>query len=334
MDIFISSILLVTQMTLQVCLQPNQFFLEEEQAYFQTESKGVSQTEFELVGGLIFIEAELNGKKEKFILDTGSPHLMLNAKKENSKKSGMTLHSVGGSKGIYKKKGVDFDWNGINVKHQKTYSVDLQNIAKVKNKDFAGLVGYDQMRGKELVIDYEKKKVFLVSRKNKAFFANHKKVEKVWFRMVGHIPVVKVKIGKKRFYFGIDTGAEINVIDKRLKRKIPKELIGVDFESAVLGSNDEKMPVSAMQIKSVKVGKSYYEDMPFAFTDLSFLTNEEGFTIDGLLGYHFLKQANFSINYRKKQLCKWELKTKDNEPIQLAVSKKKIKITKPLFYHN
>ena len=81
----------------------------------------------------------------------------------------------------------------------------------------------------------------------------------------------------------------------------------------------------------MKVGKLYYKNQPFAFADLSFLQGENGVQLDGLLGYPFLKEALFSINFRKKQLCKWELKVKNDEPIQLAISKKRIKITKPFY---
>ena len=73
------------------------------------------------------------------------------------------------------------------------------------------------------------------------------------------------------------------------------------------------------------------DNLPFAFADLSFLQSEYEIKLDGLLGYPFLKEALFSINFRKKYLCKWELKGKDDETIQLAVSRKKIKITQALF---
>ncbi len=310
--------------------------------YFMTQSEYVTQSDFELVGGLIFVEAELNGKKEKFILDTGAPHFLLNERDSNQKrrKSNLWMNGVGGNKKMAKVRGVKFDWQGITARNNVKYAVDLENIAKAKKRDFAGLIGYDQVRNKEVVLDYEKQKVFLLSRKNKDFFKNYNQVDKIWFRIIGHLPVVKVKIGKKKFYFGIDTGAEVNVIEKRLLKKIPKELIKIGFNRLVVGKDSLDIQVHGMKLESIKVGKSQYENIPFVFTDLSFLNRNSDFKIDGLLGYEFLKRGIFSINYRKKQFNKWELKPQTYQksieekiPNNLFSKKKKISIlflTKPV----
>ena len=318
------------QMTFQS--EPLQFNFQED--YFETEAEGVMQSDFELVGGLIFLKANLEGQSQPFILDTGSPHLMLNSSLSGKKKNNrneLEINGIGGKKRMEKMYKVNFDWQGINVKREASYAIDLDRIARIKKRDFAGLISYDQVKRKELLIDYEKEKVFLISKSNKAFFENYDKSDKVWFRMVGHLPVIKVKIGNKRYYFGIDTGAEINVIDKRLRKRIPKDMIEADFLGLIIGGNNQKIQVNHIKVKEMKVGKSYYKNQPFAFADLSFLQGEDGIQLDGLLGYPFLKEALFSINFRKKQLCKWELKVKDDEQIQLAISKKRIKITKPFY---
>ncbi|MFK8006602.1 MAG: retropepsin-like aspartic protease [Saprospiraceae bacterium] len=332
MNTFIASLLMVTHLNVQMTFQSEPLRFNFQEDYFQTDAQGVIQSDFELVGGLIFLNADLEGESHPFILDTGSPHLLLNSSLSKKNKNGFEISGVGGKKRVKKLYKVNFDWQGINVKRESSYAVNLGNIARIKKRDFAGLISYDQVKRKELLIDYEKEKVFLISKSNKTFFENYDKSDKIWFRMVGHIPVVKVKIGNKRYYFGIDTGAEINVIDKRLRKRLPKDMVASDFLGLIMGGDNKKIEVNHIQVKEMKVGKSYYKNQPFAFADLSFLQGEDGIQLDGLLGYPFLKEALFSINYRKKQLCKWELKARDDEPIQVAISKKRIKITKP-FYH-
>lgn len=333
MQVLITTILMVSHLNLQLYTQPDFVNDTFEQPYFETEANGVEDAEFELVGGLIFVEAELNGKKEKFILDTGAPHLLLNTDKHQPKQPTFLMNGIGGSKGAYAARNIDFDWNGVTAKREESYSVDLENIARAKGRDFAGLISYDQVKRHEVVIDYERKRLFLVSKKNKEFFQNHEKVDKVWFRMIGHMPVVKVKIGKRRYYFGIDTGAEVNVIDQRLKNKIPEALIEHTYVTSILGGNEEKVTARTTQLKSIKVGKSNYKDMSFAYADLSFMSQEPGKSIDGLLGYPFLSKANFSINYRKKQLCKWEPKPQEVDPdVQLATTENNT-VTKSPSHH-
>ncbi|HFC01087.1 MAG TPA: hypothetical protein ENJ53_09815 [Phaeodactylibacter sp.] len=148
----------------------------------------------------------------------------------------------------------------------------------------------------------------MISKSNKTFFDNHEEMGKVKFRMVGHMPIVKVKIGGKRFYFAIDTGAEVNVIDQRLKKKIPKDMIDVIYTGAMIGGDNQQLPMTNMKIKSIKVGEEQYNNMPFAFADLSFLNKNGHYKIDGLLGFPFLKKGLFCIDFRKKQLVRWKLK--------------------------
>lgn len=335
MNTFIASLLMITHLNVQMTFEPEPSQLIFQENYFQTQAAGVIASDFELEGGLIFLDANLDGRSQSFIMDTGSPHFLLNStasRKKFNHKNGFEIHGIGGKKKVKRLYKINFDWQGINLKREVSYALDLENIARVKKRDFAGLISYDQVKRKELLIDYEKKKLFLISKSNKNFFEHYEKSDKVWIRMVGHIPVIKVKIGNKKYYFGIDTGAEINVIDHRLKKRLPEDMINSGFLGLVMGGSNEQVQVNHIQVKEMKVGKSYYKNQPFAFADLSFLQGDSGMRIDGLLGYPFLQEALFSINYRKKQLCKWELKVKDDELIQLAISKKKIKLTKP-FYH-
>jgi len=268
--------------------------------------KELIQADFDLAGGLILVDAELNGTTGKFVFDTGAPHLFFNSKNGIGKKSKQKIVGVGGHQILNIKKGVKVNWSGQEIKNKNTYGLDLSHIEKAKGKEIAGLLGYETVRGKELVIDYKAQKLYLVSKKNKSFFAGHEKIDKVFFKMEGHIPVIRVRFGKKNFYFGIDTGAEVNVIDKKLKGKIPKELIEEISSTKIVGIQVDEGESNFVKIKSSKVGKSTYHDLEYVFADLSNFHEGNGFQLDGFLGYSFLKQANFSINYRKNQLITWQ----------------------------
>jgi len=268
--------------------------------------KDLIQANFDLAGGLILIDAELNGSTEQFVFDTGAPHLFLNTKNNQGKKSKHTIVGVGGQQTLNVRKNVTVNWSGHDISNRHTYGLDMSHIERVKGKEIAGLLGYEVVKGKELFIDYKSQKLYLISKKNNTFFTGHEKADKVFFRMEGHIPVIRVRFGKRNFYFGIDTGAEVNVIDKKLKNRIPKELIAEMTSTKVMGIHEEKGQSNGAKIKTTKVGKSTYQNMEFIFADLSNFRDSNGFQLDGFLGYPFLKQANFSINYRKNQLIRWE----------------------------
>ena len=264
------------------------------------------QANFDLAGGLILVDAEVNGNKEQFVFDTGAPHLFLNSKNNKGKKSKHTIVGVGGHQTLNVRKNVKVNWSGQDISTKHTYGLDMSHIERVKGKEIAGLLGYEVVKGKELFVDYNAQKLYLISEKNNSFFAGYEKADKVFFRLEGHIPVIRVRFGKRNFYFGIDTGAEVNVIDEKLKGKIPKELIEEMSYTKVMGIQAEKETSNCAKIKSTKVGKSTYENMEFILADLSNFREGNGLQLDGFLGYPFLKQANFSINYRKNQLIRWE----------------------------
>ena len=284
--------------------------------------KDLIQSDFNLAGGLILVDAELNGSKEQFVFDTGAPHLFLNTKKNQGKKSKHRIVGVGGQQTLNVRKNVTVNWSGQEINDKHTYGLDLSHIERAKGKKIAGLLGYEMVKGKELFIDYKSQKLYLISKHNESFFSGHEKADRVFFRMEGHIPVVRVRFGKKCFYFGIDTGAEINVIDENLRGKIPKELIEEMTSTKVIGIQAEKGKTNCAKIKSTKVGKSSYENMEYVFADLTNFQVNNGFQLDGFLGYPFLKQANFSINYRKNQLIRWELIT-PNPDLKLVQTEEK-----------
>ena len=74
---------------------------------------------------------------------------------------------------------------------------------------------------KEVVIDYENNSLlYLIGKSNKTFFEGQKiRGQSSYFQMCRtHSSSSNAKIGKKIFYFGIDTGAEVNVIDLKAKK--------------------------------------------------------------------------------------------------------------------
>ena len=281
-------------------------YAKKQQRKSADKKEDLVQADFDLAGGLILVDADINGSTGQFVFDTGAPHLFLNSKNRKGKDSKHTIVGVGGHQTLKVNKNIKVNWSGQEIKNRNTYGLDLSHIEKAKGKEIAGLLGYETVKGKELFIDYKAQKLYLVSNKNKSFFAGHENVDRVFFKLEGHIPVIRVRFGKKNFYFGIDTGAEVNVIDEKLKGKIPKELIEEMASTKIVGIQVDKEESNFIKVKSTRVGKSTYQDLEYVFVDLSGFRAGNGYQLDGFLGYSFLKQANFSINYRKNQLIRWE----------------------------
>jgi len=84
------------------------------------------QANFELAGGLILVDAELDGTTEQFVFDTGAPHLFLNSKNRKGKKSKHTVVGVGGQQTLDVRKNVTVNWSGQDISSKHTYGLDMR----------------------------------------------------------------------------------------------------------------------------------------------------------------------------------------------------------------
>lgn len=263
------------------------------------------ETTFELAGGLIFIpgggESAVAGD---YLLDTGAPTLILN-QKERDVASGTKMVSLGGSAAVGCKKVRNFAVRGVNLGTIYSYTTDLSHLERVKRKAICGILGYKVFRSLELFIDYDKRYLLLFEAGSSVLHQEVQPKETIRFYQKGHFPIVKVKIGGRNYFFGLDTGAEVNVFSlrwlKRMKRKFPEHWM----QKNIQGINRTSVSSQACTLPAITVGETTYSDLDFVFTDLSHLNRGDGFELDGILGFPFLSSGKFSINYKNRRLYLW-----------------------------
>ena len=264
------------------------------------------ETKFELNGGLIFIAAgEENEGMANLLLDTGAPTLILN-QAVSEKETKLRVISVNGSCPITSKKLKNFKIQGMSIGKTRSYATDLSQLERIKKEKIGGIVGYHILKPFELFIDYERKYLMLFEPGASDLHSYIKPIGEIDFKLREHFPIVKVMIGNKKYYFGIDTGAEVNVINKRLKQKICRQ---IDFEkktTRVHGIGGVSMVVEMGDLPEISVDQEIYEDVPFVFADLSRINSSTSFELDGILGFPFLSSGKFSINFKEGKLYQWD----------------------------
>ncbi len=271
------------------------------------------ETKFELNGGLIFIDAgEENEGMASLLLDTGAPNLILN-QRIGEKETKLRVVSVNGSCPITSKKLKNFHLQGLSLGKIRSYATDLSQLEKIKNEKIGGIIGYHILKPFELFIDYDRKYLMLFEPGSSDLHSYIKPVRTMDFKLREHFPIVKVMIGKKKYYFGIDTGAEVNVINKRLQRKICKKVEMVKKrKTRVHGIGGVSLVVEMGDLPQITVDEEVYEDVSFVFADLSGINNSTSFELDGILGFPFLSSGKFSINFKEGKLYEW------NDPLEEA----------------
>lgn len=287
-------------------------------AFFDATAKGEHHTAtttitntivpFTMIEGMMLVEAYVNEVKGNFIIDTGAPTLVLNEKPTDSKQ-----HN---GRGISEGLATDeisvraFSWSSIQKKDLPAFKVDISHLEQVSNTEIAGIIGYDILKDISLFVNYNNQTVQLRPTNHTT---NQRPIAVIPFTMQGHLPVIKVKIGKKKLRLALDTASESNILDQKFLKKIaPNQIIAVR-DGEMQGVDQKIKAVTIATISGTSVKEKNLADMNYLFTDLSHLKSESNLYIDGLLGYPFFKQGQISINYQERKLYIWDLEEIKNE---------------------
>jgi len=243
----------------------------------QKPDNSIIEIPFNLAGKFIVVDVELDGEKKPFILDTGSPKVILNSKHmpgfDSNQKSISSTKGVNGNiSGMDISKVNKLDFGGIQLVDQKVVTLDLSKLEEELGMEFYGLIGYELIKEFDIIIDYEKQVLIFI---DPEVFDNYRienlsdnTLEKIPFSLESHIPVVKVQIHGESYFFGIDSGAETNLIDNRLWTSLKQCVrdIGTDELS---GAGPIMREVKTGKIKKTKIGNTEYKNLDTVFSDIS-----------------------------------------------------------------
>ncbi len=261
-------------------------------------------TKFELVNGMVIVEAELNGNSANFILDTGSPMMILNEK--NLVATDFQAKSLQGPMAGNWRHISDFAWAGVHRFDLKALTTDISMLEAMTGRSIAGLIGYEFLENNELVLDFDKQLVTLVPAGVTANFEGWTLKSELPFTFAGHLPVVEVKIGDLTFHLGIDTGANTNLLNIDKAGELDAGLLRPVVGTGLVGMAGDSHKTSAADIMETNIGGLVFKDMRFVFTGISHLQNLMENGVDGLLGFPFFKAGKFSLNYSKRTISIWE----------------------------
>jgi len=258
---------------------------------------------FTILEGMMVVEARVNQQKGNFIIDTGAPTLVLNEIPTTTS----NMAGKGISEGLMTDEVVvqEFNWSGIQKKNIDAFKVDISHLEAVSGKAIAGIIGYEILKEVELLVDYQARTVQLRPLKKKGPSLK-KPIAIIPFTMQAHLPVIKVKIGKKKLKLALDTASESNILDQKVWAKIDPTLLSNPQVGEIQGVDQQIKTVQVATVQQTNVKNLPFSTMDYLFTDLSHLKSSNLY-IDGLLGYPFFKQGKMSINYQEQKVYIWEM---------------------------
>lgn len=284
--------------------QKNISLIQSDDFTFKTDAEDnflMAITSFELINGVPIVKAEVDGIKGDFIIDTGSPGIVLNSSLGKKGKE-IEASGIGGPVQIEEVTLSNFQWGMIEKSNLTGFSLDISHLEKACDRKLMGLIGFEVLKNYELLFDYESRLIRVFKAENAHKYRPKKALVELPIRLNGHVPIVVMKVGNKRAYLGLDSGAEANILDAGYLKKVKSKDAG---KERVAGLNKKVQLVQARKL-DVKAGEDFQnEDTRFLFIDLGPVREQTEVRIDGILGFPFFENNTVSINYKTKKMYIW-----------------------------
>lgn len=282
----------------------------EQESEIERSDKRVIEIPFEMAGKLIVVDVILNGIKRKFLLDSGSPRVIVNSKYLSI--NGTSPRSISASKGVGGNiSGMDIeemeqlDFAGIQLNNQKVITLNLSHLEEELEYEIYGLIGYEVIKNYDIIFDYDNQMLTLVDPEYFEKYLNteltNSQLRTVSIKMERHIPTIVARIGERELKLGIDSGAESNLINKDLFNTLEKE-IGKIITEELVGADNNPKTVKKGQIKRIKIGDNDFKDSPALFGDISHLKKSYNVSLDGLVGYPIISKQKTLISFKRNEL--------------------------------
>ncbi len=270
---------------------------------------------FKLVGNTIFVQAEVNGKSHRFILDTGSKEMILNSAYFEGNPMPWLNSSVADVNGKMKQSNFfqvrRLSLKGVLLKNILARVIDLAPIEKAKGGEVAGILGFDVFKKMKLTLDFDNQQVSIVEAAKKAR-GNPENCRKNIhaFSMNGHLPCLKIELEGKELHMGLDSGSEVNILHNGIAHENFKAERVLKIRS--FSGHSKTSPIG--KIAGMSLRQADLGEMEVALVDLQFFKDCLPGRLDGILGTPFLRQYMVTIDYRNKEVSL----QKTRKPMPLA----------------
>ncbi len=258
-------------------------------------------------GRLYLIEAKVDDQTGNFVFDTGATGLVLNStyfrKYTNYEKVAAAGSIVGSSNGIKRVVINRIEVGALNYKNIEADLADLGHIENRRGVKILGLFGLNMIDNFEVIFDARNNQLqlYLVDKEGNRVDRNISEQEFDYTQKLDlhkKIMLLQGQIGDKLLNFCLDTGAETNVIDSQLPKKV-LNTIQINRSSKLQGANAGSVDVLYGTMSELKLGEKQLGHMETIITNLERMREAYDCAIDGMLGYDFWHKGIFCINFGK-----------------------------------
>ena len=248
-------------------------------------------------GNLFLLEAVVDSVRGNFVLDFGATNLVLNRSyfpdDDRRVRTTMAQDATGASFEVAQRRVDRFSLQDL---HYDNITADLTDLGAIENRrgvQILGLMGLDLFVKMDVVLDPRRN--LLILQRNPRGVDEHPeppRAEPVEIPMMlrSGALVVDARIAERRVRFGLDTGAEIAILDRKSGKRV-LEKFAIDRRMSLSGSGGGTVEVLAGSITQLELGGHDFSGMRAVISDLGNLSEGYGTTINGLLGCGLMGQG-------------------------------------------
>lgn len=249
---------------------------------------------FEMVNGLILIQADIDGEVDNFILDSGSNGVLLNAQASASEISYQSLDGeISGAEKRIEKLQI-----GTFVSEELLgFVTDLSDLEAYVGKSVGGILGCAVFTPKSLVFDFAAGRISISD--ELLDLSGMQGMRSLAFTMVDDLPLLEVSINGKPAQFILDTGASAHFIDDDMINSQSYQATGV-AKSIITATGATNISLeyqtSGTAIDSEDGFTHFYQK------DFEVLSQEIGIEIAGLVSLSSLSDDRVYFDLKRQKL--------------------------------
>jgi Aspartyl protease len=278
-------------------------------------SSNIIRLPFTLYGTLIIVRGSVDRVEGNFVFDTGASKLLLHHR--HFHKSGLQTTASAGVTGSVRVMGTlrtdTLQIDNLIVTGLEADLLDLGHIERSKKIALLGLLGYEAFQDFEILFDYTLRQLVLIRIDQRG---NPLEPLPEWeytlkgqcnMEVSDHLAAVWLSFGAKRsLLFGLDSGAEQNMLDVHASKRFLEENFEIVKRVKLNGVGRESIEVLSGKLKNARIDTLSFKPMATLITNLRDMNSVQQLNVHGLLGYEFLSQQPMSINHRRRQLRFYE----------------------------
>lgn len=237
---------------------------------------------FQMIHGLIIVEAEYNEVKGNFIVDTGSSDVILDQQQNRASVIMKTLDK-------------EYELGEVNIKNLRVGSIfhstmhaftaDLENLESYTDMDIAGILGTNAFAPRSIEINYMDG-VLIIS-EDEVKVETYENLHVVPFRMQDGVPVVEINIGSRKKVFILDTGATSHFIDSKVLGNDVSH-VKTDGTRSVTTAFSASSSASVVVMKGLQIGDKQFEKQVMLSMPFDHLNDAASQKISGLISLNKL----------------------------------------------